>query len=273
MIIRSNLDNLYAKWNNKWGAPFGRDYSPKPSIFSSLSFTRPINKLSIAQKSILVTKLLGMFAFERNNTNRIYEYPWAFYAAKLSPSQQVLEIGGGFSGFQFVLAKHVRKVINIDPLDKNHSHLYYQQVFKKLNQAFNTDVTLKITKINKIKIKQDYFDRVFCLSVLEHLNRQDCLNIFKYARYCLKPKGLFIISIDLFLDLSPFSQKIRNIYGSNVDIHELVKTSGFKLIYGNTKELMGYPDFSPQAIMANLDKYLISSTYPLLSQTLILQKE
>ena len=248
MLLRNKPDELYQKWNSKWGAPFGKEYSPKPTIFSTLSLIRCINKQNLVVKLQLFANLFGMVAFERNNSNRVFEYPWAFFATSLDSAMNVLEIGGGFSGLQFVLAKHVSEVTNIDPMINGHTRLRNQTLFNKLNSAFQTNVKLLQPKIQKVELKSNYFDRVFCISVLEHLNDQDRSAIMKYTHQMLRPGGFFILSIDLFLDLVPFSNKRKNQYGTNASVYELFKQQNFRLASGKPAELYGFPNFNHKVI-------------------------
>lgn len=272
MIARKQIKEKYIIWNKKWGSPYGLDYSPKPTLFTTLPLTRLIRGLKVFDKHPILSKLLGMFAFEQNNSNRAFEYPWAFYATSLTKNMKVLEIGGAFSGFQFVLAKHVFEVVNIDPLDNLQSKQYYKNKFSNLNNAFNTQVKLITAKINQTKLTENYFDRIYCISVLEHLDQKDRKDIMENAYRLLKTGCYFIITVDLFLDLFPFSDKSKNKFGTNISIKELIKETPFKLYFGKTSELFGFPDFNQKQVLANLSDYLIAQTYPILTQTLILQK-
>jgi hypothetical protein len=42
------------------------------------------------------------------------------------------------------------------------------------------------------------------ISVIERLTDNDIMDMMKHVHRCLKPGGLFILTIDLFLNLHPF---------------------------------------------------------------------
>jgi hypothetical protein len=89
---------------------------------------------------------------------------------------------------------------------------------------------------------------------------------------CLKAGGYFILTIDLSLDITPFTTRQSNIYGKNIDIKWLVSIAPFQLAQGNPSELNGFPEFDPDRIQSNLSSYLIGRFYPTLTQCLVLQK-
>ena len=86
------------------------------------------------------------------------------------------------------------------------------------------------------------------------------------------PGGRFVLTVDLFLDLEPFSYETKNITGVNVDVRWLVETSGLQLQQGDATELHGYPEFDPKRIMGNLFSYEYGAFYPALAQALVLVK-
>jgi hypothetical protein len=94
----------------------------------------------------------------------------------------------------------------------------------------------------------------------------------EHANRCLKPGGRFIITLDLFLNLEPFTRRTGNEWGRNQDVRWLVDISRMKLVEGNRSELFGFQEFSSERILANLEKYYIGSYYPGLTQCLVLEK-
>jgi hypothetical protein len=88
----------------------------------------------------------------------------------------------------------------------------------------------------------------------------------------LKEGALFVLTIDLFLDLTPFTENERNEWGTNVSIKWLVEQSKMKLVQGDEEELFGFPGFEPRRIIANLDRYYVGQFCPSLVQMVILQK-
>jgi hypothetical protein len=132
MLVPRVTPDRYRAWNRKWNAPYGPSW-----------LVHGPEKLRTIKA---VVRYLGPFVFQPNNSTRRFEYPWAYYAAGLTPGGSVLEIGGGLSGFQFACAKAGVNYRNVDPfVDYGSSEAYgagFEAVFSSLNHAFKTNVSL-----------------------------------------------------------------------------------------------------------------------------------
>ena len=219
-------------------------------------------------------KLRGPFSIQVNSTTRTYEYPWAYHAAELDTQKKIVEIGASLSGLQFVLSAEGHEVVNVDPSTTSPGVGWpsNESSMRKLNSCFNTKVTLKSTTIAKANLPDNYYDLFLAISVLEHLPEEELREVMEHAHRCLKPGGRFIITLDLFLNLEPFSRRTSNEWGKNQDVRRIVEISRMKLVEGERSQLFGYPEFSPEEVLANLEKYSINSSYPVLSQCIVLQK-
>ena len=267
MIARRAIPNYYKEWNRRWGAPFGRFL---------YRWTRDLPRGQRVLDRILflpIPFLCGPFAFQPNNTNREVEYPWAFYATPISRGMEILEIGGGLSGFQFVLSMCGCNVTNVDPgLESSGGGWFVdKKTINKLNRAFHTNVILYNCSLKEANLTKNSFDRIFSISVLEHIPEQEVQEIIQIAYNILKPGGYFVITLDLFLNLKPFSSRGVNQYGKNISVRAIVEAAPFDLVYGDKKELFGYEEFDKDYIISNLDKLFIGN-YPALSQLFILEK-
>jgi Methyltransferase domain len=274
MIGRKELPAAYTEWNEKWGAPFGflgnRDFR---------AGREPDGSLRLAD-SDPGSPEVGPFGFQPNSSTRIYEYPWAFFAADLEPGMRTLDIGGGISGFQFVLAQQGCAVTNVDPTARadyntwsdSGSVVLSPERHALLNRVFNTDVRLVAERIQDADLEPDSFDRMFCLSVIEHVEPDEAVRMLTTAATLLRPGGRALLTIDLFLDLRPFGVLTRNRWGTNIDVGALVKDSGLTLVYGDPRELLGMREFDFDRVVRLLPELLISASYPVLTQTLILEK-
>jgi hypothetical protein len=222
----------------------------------------------------IISRVAGMFAFQPNSTTRAFEYPWAFAAGQLQPGLDILEIGGGLSGFQFVLSKNSMKVVNVDPGLKARGKGWPvdQQLINRLNKNFDTNVIFKNCAIDEARLSRESFDRAFCISTLEHIPDPDIITILDNVRLLLKPKGLFILTIDLFLDVYPFTNIKSNLQGRNIPIPPLIERASMSLLHGKKEELYGFSEFNPTRILKNRDSYLVGRDWPAMVQTVILQK-
>jgi len=257
VIAPSSLPEKFIQWNARHGAPFGRSGNLKERFLPRS----------------LYQKFRGPFAIQVNNTSREFEYPWAFYATPLTAGLRVLEIGGGLSGFQFVLDKEGCKVVNVDPGMEAKGMGWPCDVnsMNRLNRLFGTTVDLRNTVLTEADLKHESFDRVFSISVLEHLPDNEIEEAMHCAFDLLVPGGYFILTVDLSLDIAPFTTRLLNAYGKNVDIRWLVGIAPFSLVQGDPKELYGFTEFEPDLIQSNLSSYLIGK-YPTLTQCFVLQK-
>lgn len=259
MLAKKHLPENYLAWNKKYHAPFGRHLeSPFLNKFLPNAF---------------IQKYRGPFSIQPNNTTRVFEYPWAFFSLPPIQNQNILEIGGGLSGFQFILGKNGHYVINVDPglNAKGVGWPCTKESMDKLNHIFNTSVELINTTIDGANLTKDFFDCAVCISVIEHLPLEDRINVMEKAYESLKPGGLFILTVDLFPELHPFTEKPKNEWGGNIDIQQLINNSSFIFDKGITSELFGFPDFDPTKILHNRGSYLCGQ-YPAFAQCFILKK-
>jgi len=258
MIAPSILPQEFDRWNRKHSAPFGRP----------LSKTRQHLMPDQAAQ-----RYAGPFAIQPNNATRAYEYPWAFHVTKVTDGLRVLEIGGGLSGFQFVLDKAGCSVVNADPGMQAQGVGWHcdPSSMTQLNRIHKTSVELRNTTVDKAGLQPESFDRAYSISVIEHLPDRDIANAMRVVYDCLKPGGHFVLTVDLFLNLAPFTSKQNNKFGLNIDIKKLVDLAPFETVHGNPQELNGFDEFDPDHIQSNLENYLVGS-YPALVQTLVLKK-
>lgn len=186
---------------------------------------------------------------------------------------KVVDLGGGLGGFQFVLAKQKLQVVNVDPGMKSKGRGWRcdSTMMKKMNLAWRTRVELRNCTMSEARLDSGSYDRVFCISVLEHLPEMEYVSSVKAALECLKVGGYFIITADLFLDLVPFTTRPTNAYGSNHKIADLVRWPGVEVVAGCLDQLYGSTSFSKDSIQSSLSQFLIGD-YPALIQCLVLHK-
>jgi SAM-dependent methyltransferase len=260
MLAPYRLPERYVAWNRQFGSP--RGFRTANSLKTLL--LRRLRLLNLVYR-------WDPFAFQTNSSTRAFEYPWAFEA--LSPARQrCLEIGGAVSGLQFVLSRAGCHVVNVDPGQPELFGEWNDKDFAKLNGRFGTTVELRLTTIDKANLQHSSFDSAYSISVLEHLPPSSIPIIMSHVWRCLKPGGRFILTVDLFLDLAPFTRRIHNQWGTNINLKHLVEEVPFELEHGNRAELCGFPEFSPENIMLNRESYLVGSAYPVLAQCLVLRK-
>lgn len=132
------------------------------------------------------------------------EYPWAISQANLDRPMKILDIGSGVSLLPIYLATKGHEVLSIDNDD-----ILMNRVSPLLAKWCDTKVRYGEGDVTKLKFEDNTFDRVFCISVLEHLEEEkvngkyvnyrkrnlDILAIKEMLRV-LKPNGLLIMTFD-----------------------------------------------------------------------------
>ena len=261
MLARKNQLPLLFEWNQRWGAPYGHESW----------WRRGLGRVSPER---LRPQVLGPFGFQaENSSTRRFEYAWAYQATPLAAGMRVVDVGGSLSGLQFVLARDGLNVINVDPGEGVPGGWRLDgTMFSRLNRAFKTSVELKRCPLDQADITPDSIDRVFSISTLEHMPDSSIASTLDEVRRILRPGGLFVITVDLFLDLAPFTDREANPSGHNVDMAEVVQRSGLCLIHGNPSELHGFPEFDHWSIQSRLSDYVYGSETPALVQALVLGK-
>ena len=135
---------------------------------------------------------------------RAWEYPWAVLNSDVSPSTKVLDVGSGWSLIPLYLAQRGGIIDSIDTDEKQ---------MKILSPALADILKLKVNYFVddalNLSAKDNTYDYVFCISVLEHLeeemengkyvnwhtNKLDRMAIREFIRV-IKPGGRVILTLD-----------------------------------------------------------------------------
>jgi 2-polyprenyl-3-methyl-5-hydroxy-6-metoxy-1,4-benzoquinol methylase len=268
MLARRQLPPEFEKWNLKWGVPYGLH-----STAMAMLNTLPASPRAGILRQRAVQRARGPFAFQPNSSTRSYEYPWTYHQLAGFGTSRILEIGGALSGLQFVLAKEGHEVHNVDPFVDYGSGEYEVNPVSEhahLNALFSTDVTLHRATLPDARIDGS-FDAVYCISTIEHLTPADIEETMTRVKQLLKPGGLLVVTLDLFLNLEPFSSRTSNEWGTNLPASWLQELTGFELVAGVREELYGYEQFSTNYLLSHLEDYAINIYYPTLAQLMTLK--
>ena len=256
MLARAQFPPAYDHWNSQWHAPYGH----------RSRLTRLLGD------SALGVRARGPFAWQPNNSTRAFEYPWAYERIRArGRGLHVAEVGGSLAGLQFVLAAEGDHVTNVDPglKAKGKGWELSASAHARLCRVFRAPVELMDATIDTAPIPAHSLDVLISVSALEHFAPDDLAAFARTATRLLKPGGVVILTIDLFLDLVPFSRKTANEFGLNIDVRQLLRDAKLELVEGNPRELYGFPEFDAQRVLEELPTYLIGSGYPALSQCIV----
>ncbi|MFO7963001.1 MAG: class I SAM-dependent methyltransferase [Desulfobacterales bacterium] len=118
-----------------------------------------------------------------------WEYPWAMEQSCLTAGSRVLDAGCGASIFPIYLAHEAFRVsaVDLNPpagLDERHG--------VRVNYA--------VGDMTRLPWKNDVFDAVFCISVIEHLDVMNMPAALQEIRRVLKENGRLLLTTDFFAD-------------------------------------------------------------------------
>jgi SAM-dependent methyltransferase len=173
--------------------------------------------------------------------SREWEYPWAILAAELEDrSLRVADVGGGGSAFAPYLASRGHDCSVVDPSLNEGAGCVYDRArspYQNL-RSLAKKVIFKAAGINSVwglpgsggtgeiryypyaagdlRFPEGHFDRVFCLSVIEHIPQELWTGCMKELQRVLRPGGRLILT----QDMTP-EEADRRLYLRLVDACEL----------------------------------------------------
>jgi SAM-dependent methyltransferase len=205
---------------------------------------------------------------------RLFEYPWAYeQLGEAGTGLSVVDVGAGLSGFQFSLAQAGYEVHAIDPglaaMGKGWDLDPEQHAF--LARVYGAPVRLHPTTLGDAGLPDASIDALLSISAIEHFADEDIDELARETQRILRPGGRLVLTIDLFLDVQPFTTRERNPYGRNIDVKRLLDRCGATLVVGKPAELFGHDEFEPDRVQAQLSEYLIGADYPGLTQCVVAQ--
>lgn len=128
---------------------------------------------------------------------RLWEYPFALFSAELKPGMKCLDMGCGMTAFTIYL-KEIAKcdTVGIDP-DFFKSGIRYKDHGGSKEFIIKTGLKIIKGKMESIPFPSNFFDRVFCLSVIEHVPFCISKQGMQEMARVLKPNGRLIVTVDV----------------------------------------------------------------------------
>lgn len=123
--------------------------------------------------------------------SRQKEWPWAITESELRPWHTCLDVGGSWSVFKYAVARRTRSVTCLD------------LEFEAIRKSRESQQAIGVGRIQhvqgdcrKLPFADSSFDRVFSLSVYEHMESGHLEAIDEMVRV-LKPGGVAMVSMDV----------------------------------------------------------------------------
>jgi SAM-dependent methyltransferase len=131
--------------------------------------------------------------------SRQVEWPWVLTHGEFDLNHRVLDIGGGWSVLKFGLANRCQRVHCIDIERENLTKAQdgIAAVFDKFDWDMN--ITQQVADVRDIPFFDNTFDRVVCVSVLEHVPDGHTRGLEEMIRV-LKPGGHLLLTLDVAVD-------------------------------------------------------------------------
>jgi SAM-dependent methyltransferase len=169
-----------------------------------------------------------------------------------------------------VLAREGHHVTNIDPgrAARGTGWEVSAERHGALSKTFGAPVTLVPRTLAEAGVADQSADVLLSVSTIEHFAPADLAEFEAHAARILRPDGIAVLTIDLFLNVAPFGGATSNMYGTNVDVCALLTRSGLALSEGVRRELYGFPEFSAGGVLERLADYTVGS-YPALAQCVV----
>jgi SAM-dependent methyltransferase len=136
--------------------------------------------------------------------SRRWEYPWAIENAKLVGPDgyivkgikrlKVLDVGCGRAPLLVYLGMLGCKAYGSDPGGGGEIDGFWGDFDKSFGKPYIKE--LRQESMSKLSWPDNYFDRVFCLSVIEHVPEKEAKAGVIQMKRVLKPGGLLLITVD-----------------------------------------------------------------------------
>lgn len=147
------------------------------------------------------------------NWSRRFEYPWCLLNSELDDQDIVLDAGGGESSMTAYIVSKIKgktltgeglrvppEVHNLDLFDWRDGVLNDQKELKK--RAGWTWYYPRQGDLRWPPYPVETFDKIFCISVIEHMLPKDRMESIKTLLSLLKPSGILLLTIDVHKDRS-----------------------------------------------------------------------
>jgi len=166
-----------------------QDYSARGELKKLKDSYRVISRKNINTRAFWNEKMIKGLKFEEQDQMTRDRIINAVNFVGKNGKINLLDIGAGYGYFEEILNKEKNKV-------RMHGIDISDASVRILRERF--DGTFRVGLANSIPFKNNQFDVVVALEVLEHLPAEDSLDAYKEIKRVLKKRGIFICSVPVF---------------------------------------------------------------------------
>lgn len=168
--------------------------------------------------------------------NKEWEYPWVLSNLRLKKGLKLLDVGCGISPIQYLLSDIGINVYGIDP----YVDVGWHGLNKRLADFFGCSIKYRAENAKNLSFDENTFDRVCCISVMEHVwdkevenpqlkkRSKEDLKLHKKIMHemirVLKPGGLCVVTLDFYIP------RDNVLLESNTDVKNLMDIEGTKIL-------------------------------------------
>ena len=132
---------------------------------------------------------------------KAHNRPWVEENGRFASGQKIIEVGGAYS----LLPKYLAEKYNLEAwIGDDFGDSNNETIWSRWGSP--RELPVKHPSVNYIfqpfgifsnQYPDQYFDRIFTISTLEHIPQEKCLDVLRDMHRCLKPGGIQIHTIDI----------------------------------------------------------------------------
>ncbi|OCT16913.1 methyltransferase type 11 [Paenibacillus pectinilyticus] len=151
--------------------------------------------------------------------SRPYEYAWC--ASFVEPTDTVLDAACGISHpFKFHLIRHSKRayacdwdpsVSSFEAIIQDIQSDISEEAAQQIASEFSSNHAFLQASITALPYEENMFDKIFCISVLEHLHPTDAIQSLLEFNRTLRDDGVLILTLDYpTVDLAFFDKLVHD---------------------------------------------------------------
>lgn len=169
---------------------------------------------------------------------REWEYPWIVLNSNLEKGMNILDLGSGIQNFGLYLHTLGMDVIAQDNIDPRHRKIAPGHTLENFEEFYsNGGVKFVFEDVSNIPFEDGYFDRIFCISLFDHLTFKELKKGVPEITRVLKKDGLLLLTMDRLITGCKYPK-----FGQELTEAQLELEKNFSTIYRD--KLKNHPDLN-----------------------------